>query len=124
MSEPQSKHTRGLSALLILVPSGFKTFLGALVTQFDIIKAMARKPFIDDSILRAALVGLEQKKSELDAQIAEIRQQLDGTSATKTAPVGGPTKKKRVLSPAARRRIAEATRRRWAAYRKAKAHVR
>jgi hypothetical protein len=84
---------------------------------------MARHTAVDKSILEAALIGLEQQKSEIDAKAAEIRRRLRGlpgsVAKAEAAPSAG--RAKRVLSPAARKRIAAATRKRWAAYRAAKA---
>src|SRR5437762_13062569 len=83
---------------------------------------MARHTAVDKSILEAALIGLEQQKTEIDDKLAEIRRRLRGLPGTAKAEgesSGG--RAKRVLSPAARRRIAAATRKRWAAYRAAKA---
>src|SRR5215475_9337499 len=85
---------------------------------------MARHTAVDKSILEAALFGLEQQKSEIDAKTAEIRRRLRGLSSVAAAkPAAAPAagRAKRVLSPAARKRIAAATRKRWAAYRAAKA---
>src|SRR5689334_15530323 len=84
---------------------------------------MARHSAVDKSILEAALIGLEQQKSEIEAKTAEIRRRLRGLgSAVSVKSEAAPTARaKRVLSPAARKRIADATRKRWAAYRAAKA---
>ncbi len=85
---------------------------------------MARHTAVDKSILEAALVGLEQQKAEIDAKVAEIRRRLRGAavvSKVEAEPAAGGGRAKRVLSPAARKRIAAATRKRWAAYRAAKA---
>jgi len=86
---------------------------------------MARQTAVDKSILEAALLGLEQQKAEIDAKTAEIRRRLRGLStgaAVKSEAAPAPAgRAKRVLSPAARKRIAAATRKRWAAYREAKA---
>ena len=88
---------------------------------------MARHTAVDKTILEAALVGLEQQKAEIDAKVAEIRRRLRGIAGggaakpqVAAAPAAGRAGK-RVLSPAARKRIAAATRKRWAAYRAAKA---
>ena len=80
---------------------------------------MARKPFIDESVLKAALIGLEVKNGELNQQISAIRQQLSGSEG-KRATSKVPVKRKDALSAAARKNMAHATRKRWAAYRKAK----
>jgi hypothetical protein len=81
---------------------------------------MARQPLIDESVLRAALVGLEQKRAGIEEQIAAVRKQLRDEKVGDTAAPGAPARKKRVMSAAARKRIGEATRKRWATYRKAK----
>ena len=75
----------------------------------------------DAGLLAAALLGFEKQRSEIEGKIAELRRQLgrrgaDNSSAwseTTSAPAG----KKRRLSAAARQRIAEAQRKRWAAVR-------
>ena len=84
---------------------------------------MARHTAVDKSILEAALMGLEQQKSEIDAKTAEIRRRLRGLGsvASVKSEAAPPARAKRVLSPAARKRIADATRKRWPAYRAAKA---
>jgi len=80
------------------------------------------------SLLTAALEGLELQKQRIDEQIREVRTLLgknpgrrgrppgskNGGATTRTA---GATKRAR-LSPAARKRIAAAQKRRWAEYRK------
>jgi hypothetical protein len=80
-------------------------------------------------ILEAALHGLEAQKQRLDDQIAQVRSML-GNRAGKVvkSPAwvsagstnGGSPKKQRYLSPEARQRIAQAQKKRWAAYRKNK----
>jgi hypothetical protein len=82
----------------------------------------------DTTTLEAALVGLELKKSEIDGLISKIKKQLGGRSSASAAS-GSPAaakgqggmRKKRVLSPEARRRIAAAQKRRWAEHRKTQA---
>jgi hypothetical protein len=63
----------------------------------------------DTDILQAALIGYRHQIAEIEAKMADIQGKLDGTSAT------APTAPKRVLSAAARRRIAAAQKKRWAA---------
>jgi hypothetical protein len=82
---------------------------------------MARHSAVDKSILEAALIGLEQQKAEIDAKAAEIRKRLRGLPAGSKSEAEPAARAKRVLSPAARKRIAAATRKRWAEYRAAKA---
>jgi hypothetical protein len=88
----------------------------------------------DKITLEAALVGLELKRNEIDALISKIKKQLgpkysalsfasaaaafSGPGGTATKGQGTP-RKKRVLSPEARKRIAAAQKRRWAEHRKA-----
>jgi hypothetical protein len=72
---------------------------------------------LNESILNAALQGLEQKKERLDAQIAEVRAMLGRPSVQSTKPV----RKPRTMSAAARKRIAAAQRKRWAAFHKERA---
>ncbi len=70
----------------------------------------------DLSILRAALTGYQAERDRIDAAMAAIRlrfgQKADGPSLA-------PARPKRKLSVAARKRIAAAQKKRWAAYRKA-----
>jgi hypothetical protein len=69
---------------------------------------------LDNDILAAAIEGFEAQKTRIDAQIAEIRQQLTGGSAGPAAtPEAG--RKRRQVSAAGRKRMAEAQRKRWAA---------
>ena len=79
----------------------------------------------DDGFLRAVLIGYESEKAKIQAAITEIRAQLGhrGPGRPKAAGAGQrPTvPKRRTMSASARRRIAEAHRKRWAAVRKAKA---
>ena len=81
-----------------------------------------RKSVQNDSLLSAALEGLELQKQRIEEQIREVRALLGKgrgrPPAKRTA--ASPARKRggRRLSAAARRRIAEAQRRRWAQYRK------
>src|SRR5437588_90969 len=78
------------------------------------------------ALLAAALEGLELQRSRIEAQIAEVRRMLGGPRGPRAAAkpqqeAAAPAKaatKKRQLSPAARKRIAAAQKRRWAEYRK------
>lgn len=84
---------------------------------------MPRVSTTDPSILEAALEGLELQRRRLDEQIDAIRAAL-GRSRGRTrggaAAVGAP-RKRRELSPEARRRIAAAQKKRWAEFRKRRA---
>jgi hypothetical protein len=78
----------------------------------------------DASILQAALVGYQHEVDKLESKMAEIRRQLgirkDGRRISATSPaIAQPSgRRRRPLSAAARARIAEAQRQRWAAVRK------
>lgn len=80
-------------------------------------------------ILEAALQGLEGQKQKLDEQIAQVRAMIGGRATRPSKGVGSGVgsgsggsartgRKKRVLSPDARKRIAAAQKKRWAAFRK------
>ncbi len=71
---------------------------------------------IDSEILRAALIGYESQLASLDEKISAIRTQLNPAESLTGSPAAPPSTK-RVLSAGARRRIAAAQRKRWAALR-------
>src|SRR5438046_9090516 len=72
-------------------------------------------PTLTKEIISAAILGFEEQRRRLDTQIAELRAMLspgpDGSTANKK-PTG---RKKRRMSAAGRKAIAEAQRKRWAA---------
>jgi hypothetical protein len=65
-------------------------------------------------IITAAVEGFEQQKLRIDAQIAELRQMLTGTPTEPAAAPEVPKGKRRKMSAAARKRIGDAQRKRWA----------
>lgn len=81
-------------------------------------------------ILQAALQGLEAQRQKIEEQIGHVRSIMGkrvgrppkqgggGTAAKTSAGSSGATRKKRVLSAEARKRIAAAQKKRWAAFRK------
>ncbi len=84
---------------------------------------MARATLPNQSLLTAALEGLELQRTRLDEQIREVRSML-GQGSERRGPAAQSTpekasRRKRVLSPAARKRIAAAQKARWAKFRKA-----
>ena len=81
---------------------------------------MARGKSTEDlSTLQMALVGYEIEKQKIADKISEIQAKLKGKTVTAKATAGPKEAKvKRVLSPAARRRIAAAQKKRWAEHRK------
>jgi len=72
-----------------------------------------------------ALIGYEREKAKIEATISEIRARLGrrGPGRPKAAPgtIGQADPRRRALSASARRRIAVAQRKRWAAIKGAKA---
>ena len=65
-------------------------------------------------ILSAAIEGFESQKRRIDTQIAEIRQMLEGGPTEPTAAPPVPKVKQRKMSAAARKRMGDAQRKRWA----------
>jgi len=68
---------------------------------------------LNESIVLAAIEGFESQKRRIDEQIAELRQMLGGAPIDTATPVA-PTKRRRKMSAAARKRIGDAQRKRWA----------
>lgn len=83
-------------------------------------------PQLDTSLLTAALTGYQQQLAEIDSKIAQIKNALGSRRALASPDGGGGdipspfAKRRRRMSAAARKRIADAQRKRWAAYRKGK----
>jgi hypothetical protein len=81
----------------------------------------------DDLTLQMALVGYELERQKIDEKIKEIRARLGGKRvalpSASAAAVGPAAPRKRNLSPAARKRIAMAQKRRWAEHRRQKAQA-
>jgi hypothetical protein len=65
-------------------------------------------------IINAAILGFEQEKVRIDAQIADLRSMLDGDRAEPAATLAMPEGKRRKMTATARKRIGDATRKRWA----------
>ena len=80
---------------------------------------MALRASAQADLLAMALVGYEREKAKIEETIAEIRAQLGirgpGRPKAATAMTGEAAAGKRTLSASARKRIAEAQRKRWAA---------
>ena len=76
------------------------------------------------ALLEAALEGLKLQRERLDEQIMEVERMLRGRGGTRQAraeqpgPAAKSAGQRRQLSPAARKRIAAAQKKRWAEYRK------
>ena len=87
--------------------------------------ARPRQLINDPNLLAAALEGLLLQKDRLEDQIRQLRGLLGKKSPgrpAKSAGVAAPTeekpKRRRKMSAAARKRIAEAQKKRWSEYRK------
>jgi hypothetical protein len=80
---------------------------------------MAQRIHADRDMLEAALMGLQHRREEIEKKMAELRAMIGGHAPRRTA--SAPARKSRVLSAAARARIAAAQKKRWSAFRKAKA---
>jgi hypothetical protein len=86
---------------------------------------------LDDELLKFAIIGLETEEARIKDRLASARAQLaahlnatelpDGWAGDNVKEMMHP-KKKRVLSPEARKAIAAAQQKRWRKYRKAKAN--
>jgi hypothetical protein len=79
---------------------------------------------LDIATLQAALIGYQAKHDELTTKMAEIRRRIAGAThgGDEPFPLGRSPlpRKKRILSVAARKRIAAAQKKRWAEFHKAK----
>jgi hypothetical protein len=64
-------------------------------------------------IVTAAIAGFEAQKKHIDSQIAELREMLSGRRTVESPAPDVPAPKRKV-SAAARRRMAQAQKRRWA----------
>jgi hypothetical protein len=87
---------------------------------------MARGKNVEDSTtLQMALVGYQIEKQKIEDKIRELQAQLQRRrgGGPAAAPSKRPPGAKRVLSPAARKRIAAAQRKRWAEHRKRQAQA-
>jgi hypothetical protein len=72
-------------------------------------------PKLTNEVVIAAILGFEEQKRRIDAQIADLRRMLaDGPTAPVVASET-PRRGRRKLSAAGRKAIAEAQRKRWAA---------
>jgi hypothetical protein len=72
---------------------------------------------LSHEVLLAAIEGFQLQKSQIDTQITELRQMLNGNRTEPVAKPEVPTRKRRKFSAATRCRMKEAQQRRWAAVR-------
>jgi hypothetical protein len=71
-------------------------------------------PRLTNQIINAAILGFEAQKRHIDTEIAELRAMQSGASTAPVAAPGLPKQKRRKMSAAGRKAIAEAQRKRWA----------
>ena len=70
-------------------------------------------------LIAAAIEGFEAQKTRIDGTISELRSLLPGGRPEAAAMLEAPKRKRRKMSAAARKRIGEAQRKRWAEAKKA-----
>ena len=78
---------------------------------------LARMPANSD-LLQAALIGYQAETNRIKQAMAEIRAELQGSAGATSAAT--PKRAKQKISAAARKRMAIAQKRRWAAFRQQK----
>ena len=76
-------------------------------------------PKLTHEIITAAILGFDEQRRRIDAQIAALRAMLSGGPAETAATPETPTIKRRKFSASARRHMKQAQQRRWAASKKA-----
>jgi hypothetical protein len=72
---------------------------------------------LSNEVILAAIEGFQSQKMQIDSQISELRQMLNGKRAESVAEPVTPIRKRRKFSAASRRKMREAQQRRWAAVR-------
>jgi len=79
---------------------------------------MPRPTKQDNEILEAALIGFQHQRDQIQQKIAELQSRIGGQPASQPAAAAAkaPAGKKRTMSASARRRIALAQKKRWAAF--------
>jgi hypothetical protein len=75
-------------------------------------------PKLTNEIITAAILGFEEQKRHIDTKIAELRAMQTGASAGTVIAPESPKQKRRKMSAAGRKAIAEAQRKRWAVAKK------
>jgi hypothetical protein len=69
---------------------------------------------LNRTVIEAAIVGFEAQKTQIDIQIGELRAMLSGGPVEAAATPEAPAPKRKKFSAAARRKMAEAQKARWA----------
>jgi hypothetical protein len=72
---------------------------------------------LSKEVILAAIEGFQSQREQIDSQIAELRQMLNGHRTGSVADMATPVRKRRKFSAASRRKMREAQQRRWAAIR-------
>ena len=72
------------------------------------------RPKLSNEIITAAILGFEEQKRHIDSQIGELQAVLTGGPTEPAATPEPPKRKRRKMSAAGRKAIAEAQRKRWA----------
>jgi hypothetical protein len=72
---------------------------------------------LSNEVILAAIEGFQSQKKQIDTQIAELRQLLNGNRTASVAEPATPVRKRKKFSAASRRKMREAQQRRWAAIR-------
>jgi hypothetical protein len=78
-------------------------------------------PKLTHEVITAAIEGFEAQKTRIDDKIAELRALLTGGSSKPSDASAPPKRKRRKMSAAGRKAIAEAQRKRWASKKAAEA---
>jgi hypothetical protein len=71
-------------------------------------------PKLTNEVVIAAILGFEEQKRRIDAQIADLRQMLTDGGTAPLAASEAPRRGRRKMSAAGRKAISEAQRKRWA----------
>lgn len=88
-------------------------FLTYNVNRVGLIQMPTQK--LTTEILAAAIEGFEAQKRRIDEQIAQLRQMLDSGRTEPAGTTEAPRGNRRKMSAAARKRISDAQKKRWAA---------
>jgi len=73
---------------------------------------------MDTTTLQMALIGYEAERDRIESKIAELRRQLGGRGVATPKDSAPITPTRRHMSAAARKRIADAQKKRWAEFHK------
>ena len=81
----------------------------------EMLPNLTNMPKLTNTIIDAAIAGFEAQKEKIDAEIAALRELRSGKTAEPAAEADStPKRRRRRISAAGRKAMAEAQRRRWA----------